>query len=96
MLRELVLRSTNLHKVDPAMTAFEKPSSVQSHREHKKKKKIGERTWYFLLRVEILKITVSEPVDRHVMSNVRESQKLRTHWSEPTSVPTFTSPIYCS
>ena len=65
---------THLGKVDPTMTTWIEENEIDQSpwirtARARQKVDVDVRTWYFLFCVQILEITVSEPVDRPVFKN---------------------------
>ena len=57
----------------------------------------GIPAWNFLLRIQILKVSVAEPVEVQwtVSLPIEAPQQKCPHWSEPTRRPDLASPMYC-
>lgn len=81
------VKQSNLGKVNPSVAACGSPSDVF----------VGEtgvpRTWYLLLGVQILIITIAKP--GHEIEHMCDTCSPCTYWSVPTRFPDLALPMYC-
>ena len=54
-----------------------------------------ERTWNFILGVQVLKVPVAESGRATWSAARRWTMRQETYWSVPTRVPALASPMYC-